>query len=220
MTNVALAPVDQVLSHRGRGRGQYPKGSKTRQSSRRKGSLPEYLDQAEVETLIGLAPHAAAKLLMLIQWRAGLRISEALALEARDVQLDGDRPTLKVRQGKGNRDRVVPVHPELAAALRLRLDYGGLKARFVRHARLIGVGRQQASKWIAGAVARAVEVGLLQEGREITSHTLRHSYARHLLQHGIPLNVLSKWLGHTSIDSTLWYLELLPDPAGTLAAIP
>ena len=157
---------------------------------------------------------------MLIQWRAGLRISEALALEARDLQLDTDRPTLRVRRGKGERTRVVPVHPELEAALRLRLDYGGLDSHVTQTSRLIGVGRQQGTRWVTEARRRAVDAGALDAGRHVTSHTLRHSYARHLLAHGIPLNVLSRWLGHRSIDTTLVYLELLPDPAGTMAGIP
>ena len=64
-----------------------------------------------MESLIQLAPHANARLLFLVQWRAGLRISEALALEAIDLNLDGDNPTLRVTEGKGGRSRVVPVHP-------------------------------------------------------------------------------------------------------------
>ena len=72
---------------------------------------------AEVNALIAAAPNPKAKLIMLEQWRAGLRVSEALTLEARDLHLDSDRPTLVVRQGKGRKDRVVPVHPELQTAL-------------------------------------------------------------------------------------------------------
>ena len=53
---------------------------------------------------------------MLTQWRAGLRVSEALALDVSDLSLDSDLPTIRVRSGKGSRSRVVPVHPELAAA--------------------------------------------------------------------------------------------------------
>lgn len=155
---------------------------------------------------------------MLIQWRAGLRISEALDLEPRDLELDDANPTLRVRRGKGNRSRLVPVHPELAAALRVRLDYGG--AGFASSAKLVGVGRQQASRWIAATVDRAIDAGVLASGRRVTSHTLRHSYARHLLTHGIPINVLSRWLGHRSLETTLIYLELLPDPSGSLASIP
>ena len=165
------------------------------------------------------APHGDCRILMLVQWRAGLRVSEALGLEARDLQLDVERPTLRVRLGKGRRTRIVPVHPELVAALRARLDFR--RRRSTRDPRIVGIdSRKQAAVWIRAAVARAVEAGALAPGRRITSHTLRHSYARHLLSHGVPLNVLSRWLGHSSIDPTLIYLELLPDPAGTLAGIP
>lgn len=217
---VAPAPTSTAPARRGRGRGLHRKGAGARQNPGAKRSLPEYLLPHEVENLVYLAPHGACRLLMLIQWRAGLRISEALDLEARDVDLDVDNPTVRVRRGKGQHARVVPVHPELAAALRVRLDYGGASSRLTAETKLIGVGRQQGSRWIASTVKRAVVTGALAPGRRVTSHTLRHSYARHLLTHGIPLNVLSRWLGHRSLDTTLIYLELLPDPTGSLAAIP
>ncbi len=91
-------------------------------------TLPEYLEPPEVDALIHAAPHGQARLIMLEQWRAGLRVSEAVALEVADLQLDGDQPTLRVRQGKGSKDRVVPVHPELAAAFRQVIDFGNVAA--------------------------------------------------------------------------------------------
>ena len=177
--------------------------------------------QAEVEGLLKMAPNANARLLMLIQWRAGLRISEAPAVEPRDLQLHQDNPTLRVRRGKGNLSRLVPVHPELAATIDIAMDYRSRKDRPIvvtvwgRRA-----SRSTASDWIAQAVDRAVEVGLLAPGRKVSSHTLRHSYARHMLAHGIPLNVLSLWLGHSSIQTTLRYLKLMPDPEGRMGGIP
>ena len=57
-------------------------------------------------------------------------------------------------------------------------------------------------------------------GRRIGTHTLRHSYARHLLMNGVPINALSRWLGHANLSTTLVYLELVPDPAGSLARVP
>ena len=67
---------------------------------------------------------------MLLQWRAGLRVSEALdleaanlALEAADLSLHPDQPTIRVRQGKGGRSRIVPVHPELLNALDAVLQF-------------------------------------------------------------------------------------------------
>ncbi len=65
----------------------------------RRQSLPEYLEQGEIEALIQAAHGPRARLLMLIQWRAGLRVSEALTLQVGDLQLNGDRPTLRVRHG-------------------------------------------------------------------------------------------------------------------------
>ncbi len=55
--------------------------------------------------------------------------------------------------------------------------------------------------------------------RKMSTHTLRHSYARHLLMNGIPINYLSRWLGHSSIQ-TLIYLELVPDPTESLVMVP
>ena len=73
---------------------------------------------------------------------------------------------------------------------------------------------------MTGVVAEAQALGRFPAGRKVGTHTLRHSYARHLLRHGIPINYLSRWLGHSSINTTLIYLELEPDPAGALAQVP
>ena len=67
---------------------------------------------------------------------------------------------------------------------------------------------------------RAVELGAIAPGKRVVTHTLRHSYARHLLMSGIPINYLSRWLGHSSIQTTLIYLELVPDPTGSMATLP
>ena len=75
-------------------------------------------------------------------------------------------------------------------------------------------------RWVKTAVKRAEELGAIAPGKRISTHTLRHSYARHLLMNGIPINYLSRWLGHSSIQTTLIYLELVPDPTGSLAMVP
>ena len=204
-----------VVSTR-RARGIHPKRAGLQQSPRAKGSnLPEYLERAEIEAVISAAPNPIAKLLMLEQWRAGLRVSEALALEKRDLFLDSDRPTLRVGRGKGNKARVVPLHPELQTALIAATSYGA-----VGQGRLIDVSRTTAWRWVQAAAQTAMDRGQLAQGRHVRTHTLRHSYARHLLMNGIPLNYLSRWLGHSDIKTTLIYLELVPDPTGSLATVP
>ena len=196
-----------------RPRGQYPK---RRDSERKPKPLPEYLEADEVNALIRAAPNSRAALLFLVQWRAGLRVSEALALEVRDLSLDSGLPTIHVRRGKGAKPRIVPVHPELHSALASSLQFRNI----VQGDRLIKASRSTADRWIRATTEKAVEAGALRPGRRISSHTLRHSYARHLLVYGIPINYLSRWLGHSSIQTTLIYLELVPDPTGSLAAVP
>ena len=76
-----------------------------------------------MNTIIRAAPSPKAKLLMLQQWRAGLRVSEALDLEVRDLSMDTPSPTIRVRSCKGGKSRLVPVHPELHGALNSALAY-------------------------------------------------------------------------------------------------
>jgi site-specific recombinase XerD len=70
------------------------------------------------------------------------------------------------------------------------------------------------------AYARAVELGTLPIRKHVTTHTPRHSAARHWLASGIPINVVSCWLGHASLQTTLIYPEVLPDPLGDIERVP
>ena len=182
---------------------------------KRQKRIPEYIEADEVNAIIRAAPNPKAKLLMLEQWRAGLRVSEALDLEVRDLSLDTSSPTVRVRSGKGGKTRLVPVHPELHGALNNALAYGDIS-----QGRIVEAHPTTAWRWVQAAVKRAEELGAIAPGKRIGTHTLRHSYARHLLMNGIPINYLSRWLGHSSIQTTLIYLELVPDPSGSLAAVP
>ena len=117
--------------------------------------------------------------------------------------------------GKGGKSRLVPVHPELRRALKNALAYGDIS-----QGRIFDAHPTTAWRWVKTAVKRAEELGAIPPGKRVSTHTLRHSYARHLLMNGIPINYLSRWLGHSSIQTTLIYLELVPDPTGSLAMVP
>ena len=65
------------------------------------------------------------------------------------------------------------------------------------------------------AVRHAEVLGAIAPGKRVGMHTLRQNYARHLLMNGIPINYLSRWLGHSSLQTTLIYLELVPDSSGS-----
>ncbi len=209
MTTRALARRTPSELARERGKAQ--------QSTRGKGNtLPEYLEEPEIAALERSAPHIHARLLILIQWRAGLRVSEAVALEPGDLTLESEHPTLRVRRGKGNKTRIVPVHPELAAAFTLAMGYG----RRNQHGPFIQATRQTAWRWIQQSVERAIQIGGIATGKHIGTHTLRHSAARHWLANGVPINVVQGWLGHANLQTTLIYLQILPDPTGYMDRVP
>ena len=182
----------------------------------RRQSIPEYLDQAEIEALIANAPHTDCELVMMLQWRAGLRISEALKLEIQDLHLQAEPPVLRVRYGKGGTSRLVPIHSELRAAIS-----NHIKFRRISVGRLFEVmATSTAWRWYRKAKAKAEETGGIPERRWMATHTLRHSAARHWLANGVPINQVSVWLGHASLQTTLIYLKIIPDPGNWMDGVP
>lgn len=208
-------PANTVATRRG-GRGRYPVPLDRQQKPGKKRSLPEFLEQHEVEAMIRCAPDTTSRLAMLMQWRGGLRVSEACAVQPRDVHLDANPPELVVRQGKGSRDRVVPLHAELANALAAAMGYSRARAGDA----LVGVSRVHAWRRYKVALGRAVEMGAIPAGKPVGTHTLRHSAARHWLRSGVPVNVVQLWLGHSSLSTTLIYLQLISDPGGYMERVP
>ena len=185
MANVAAAGQRERVLASGKGRSSGGEGRAMQQSTAPSvASLPEYLEQHEIDALIRLAPSPRAALLMLLQWRAGLRVSEGVAVEVSDLSLDGAHPTIRVRRGKGNRARLVPVHPELRVALRTLLAYTE-----ARRGPLVGVGRSQAWRWVQTAAQRAQEAGLLAPGRQMGTPR----YATQRRGTGWPLAFPSTW---------------------------
>ena len=149
----------QAVARQRRPRGRYPK-TQDGAAPKREKRIPEYLEAEEVNAIIRAAPSPKAKLLMLQQWRAGLRVSEALDLEVRDLSLDTATPTLRVRSGKGGKTRLVPVHPELHGALSSALAYGD-----INQGRLIEAHTTTAWRWVKTAVKRAEELGAIARRR-------------------------------------------------------
>ena len=141
-----------------RPRGMHPRRPGLQQTSGQNGcTLPEYLEAPEVPAILAAAPNPRARLLMLFQWRAGLRVSEALALESSDLSLDSDQPTMRVRTGKGGRSRIVPVPPELQNALRAVLQFAGVARGRVIGATYCSTARSSTTSpvdWGTGPLAR------------------------------------------------------------------
>ena len=144
-----------------------------------------------------------------------MELLNTTALETTDVQMEGDNPTLRVRRGKGGRNRLVPLHPELRGALQ-----NGIVLDHDEGRPLLEASRSTAWRWVKLALNKAEVRGLIPYGRRVATHTLHHSAARHWLANRVPINVVSRWLGHAHLQTTLIYLNILPDPMGYMQQVP
>ena len=173
--------------------------------------LPETLTVDEAGRLIEAAPDLRGRALLELLYAAGLRISEALNLDSEDVSLEGGFVRVI---GKGDRERLVPIgdvaidwlrrwtaegRPGLLAAGHVAPDRGGPVFLGDRGRRL---ARQQAFATVKAAARRA---GLSER---VSPHTLRHSFATHLLEGGADLRIVQELLGHASISTTQLYTHL------------
>ena len=200
----------QAIARRRRPRGLHPKRTAGEPQPKR---LPEYLEAEEVNAIIRAGEDPRAKLLMLTQWRAGLRVSEALALDVSDLSLDSDLPTIRVRSGKGRKARVVPAHPELAAAFRMALSYGN-----VGEGRLIEAHRSTAWRWVQAAVERAERLGAVAPGESRHTHAspqLRAAPTDARSPDKLPLEVA----GALADTDDAHRPGVMPDPMGSFATV-
>jgi integrase/recombinase XerD len=178
---------------------------------RKSQKLPQVLSRAEVARLLsaprGMDPGTLRdRALLELMYACGLRASEAIGLEVADVDLDAG--ILRAR-GKGAKERIVPIGREAVLATRLYLDRArpalvGLRdePRLIVNRRGSGLTRQGLYK-IVQRYARAA--GL--DGR-MSPHTLRHTFATHLLAGGCDLRSLQEMLGHADIATTQIYTHL------------
>jgi site-specific recombinase XerD len=163
--------------------------------------LPEILTRDELTRLFSLTRRPKHRALLLTTYAAGLRASEAVALQLRD--LDGERGVIRVRQGKGARDRTTLLSPYLLEALR---EYW----RQERPDRWLFPSRHERGHLCAGAAKHLYAKAKQRAGIEKPGglHTLRHTFATHLLEAGVGLHTLQRLLGHKSLRSTAHYLHL------------
>jgi integrase/recombinase XerD len=173
--------------------------------------LPETLTIAEVEALLEATSDLRARALVELLYAAGLRVSEALGLDREDLSTDGGFVRVI---GKGDKERLVPVgdialdwlarwiteeRPALLAHHHVTPARGGPLFLGDRGGRF---ARQQAFAAVRSAARRA---GLPDS---VSPHTLRHSFATHLLEGGADLRIVQELLGHASISTTQLYTHL------------
>ena len=164
-------------------------------------TLPVVLSGDEVARLFAAIGNLKHLAILMTTYAAGLRVSEVARLRVEDI--DSQRMVIHVRQGKGQKDRYVMLSPRLLEILR---NYW--KAVRPRGYLFPGTAPDQpiAVNSVHKACARAA--GYAQLGKHVTVHTLRHSFATHLLEAGTDLRTIQVLLGHRSFNTTARYVHV------------
>jgi integrase/recombinase XerD len=171
--------------------------------------LPDVLTIDEVRRLIAAVRTPHNRTYFRAVYSMGLRLSEGLHLRVGDI--DSARMVVHVRHGKGAKDRFVPLPSSTLEALR---EYWAthrhptwlFPATGRDHRRAASADRPMERSSVQGALRRVVrDLGFR---KTISIHTLRHSYATHLLEAGVNLRLIQQYLGHSSLHTTMVYLHL------------
>lgn len=166
--------------------------------------LPVVLSTGEVRSLLETVEHPVRRMALTTIYALGLRLGEGLSLETGHI--DSDRLVVWVRNGKGARDRGIPLPRPLLARLRLywktERPKSGSPLLFVPRDGLGRLHETTLQKTFTAARRDA------QVRKQATIHTLRHSYATHLLESGISLRTIQQLLGHSSLSTTEIYLHV------------
>ena len=171
--------------------------------------LPVILSATEVRRIIALVPALDHRVCLITIYSCGLRLGEGVRLQVRDI--DSERMFLHIREGKGNKDRYVPLPTRTLLLLREQW-------KSHRHSTFLfpakghsGLGATTATvPMCRSTLQRAFRIALIASGvrKEAHIHTLRHSYATHLLEQGENLRQIQVNLGHSSPIATVVYTHL------------
>ena len=166
--------------------------------------LPCVLSPEEVVELLEAARPGRERTLLDTTYACGLRLSEVLHLQVPDI--DSACMVVHIRQGKGGKDRLVPLSPRLLQELRAYW-------RTFRPRLWLFANARTQRPLCAGTVQRQFQCLVRRAGlkKPATMHTLRHSFATHLLEAGVDVLTLQKILGHRQLSTTALYLHLRSD---------
>jgi integrase/recombinase XerD len=164
-------------------------------------TIPSVLSQEEVVRLLNAAPAGRDRVMLQVAYGCGLRLEELLHLRVPDI--DSSRMVIHVRQGKGAKDRLVPLSQCLLEELRTYW-------RQCRPRTWLFPGRIPGAPLTDGGAQSRLRHALKRAGlnKPCSMHTLRHSYATHLLEAGVDVLVLKALMGHSSLQTTARYLHI------------
>jgi site-specific recombinase XerD len=163
--------------------------------------LPVILSPEEITRLLEAAPGVKYKAALSVAYGAGLRASEVVSLKVSDI--DSQRMLIRVEQGKGRKDRYVMLSPQLLELLRAWW-------RAARPQGWLFPGQNRICPLTARQLNRACHAAAKTAGidKRISPHTLRHSFATHLLESGVDIRVIQVLMGHAKLDSTALYTRV------------
>ena len=164
-------------------------------------TLPVILSPQEVRQFLSCVLRHKARTALTVCYATGLRVSEAIALKPTDI--DSQRMTIRVTQGKGQKDRDVMLSEQLLTILR---DW----YRFARPTEWLFPGVIPGSHITRSGIENACTLAHERSGlsKPVTPHSLRHAFACHLLEYGTDLRTIQLLLGHRSLSTTARYLRL------------
>lgn len=174
--------------------------------------LPVVLSPAETKRFLESITVPTYRLLLTLIYSAGLRLREALTLRGSDI--DSARMLIRIRQGKGKKDRYVPLSPVLLELLREHWRREHLRELLFPNPRdpARPLNPTTIQKYVKRTVRRA---GF---SKNVTPRTLRHSYATHLIENGTSTRVVQVLLGHSSVHTTETYMHVSPNTIGKVVS--
>lgn len=179
------------------------------QRPKRDKKLPQVLSVEEVESIINSAGNIKHKVILLTLYATGVRLGELCKLKISAI--DSKRMLIKVVQGKGKKDRNTILSEKLLGMLRLYYKkYRPEEYLFNGHHQ----GKPISERTVQHIFRKSAERANIK--REASVHTLRHSFATHLLEKGVDIFTISKLLGHTNIKTTTVYLHLQNSQMGSI----
>lgn len=173
--------------------------------------LPVILSRPEIWAMLHKAQLLKHKILIGLLYGCGLRCQEVRSLQLK--HLDFDRKLLHVVQGKGGKDRYVPLSEHLIRGLKTYIA-AERPGRFLFEGTGNPEGKGFDSRYSQRGVQWAVKTVARQAGilKDVHTHMLRHTYATHLLEDGVNIMTVQKMMGHTNIESTMVYLHVCQTP--------
>jgi integrase/recombinase XerD len=162
--------------------------------------LPSVLSVSDIQKIFQVTDNLKHQTILKLIYAAGLRISELLNLKISD--LDFSRLTIRVSQGKGNKDRVVMLAEKLVPQIEAYIEYYQPRVYLIENP----AGGKYSTTSIRSFLKRSVQKAGIKS--HVTAHTLRHSFATHLLEQGTDIRYIQELLGHKKLETTQIYTHV------------